>query len=267
MRYTLLELTQRILESMESDEVSTVGETPESTSVANIIKECYFDIVGQHSMAEQEGLYKLDSAADSTKPTLMYVPENLSRIKWIKYENFEGDREEVRFVSNEEFLYYQEGIDLDLANTGEMVVEVNGKPFKFRFYKNQTPSVYTVFDDYYVIFDGYDDRTGTTLTEDRTTVFGMLVPGFQLVDTWIPDLDPRQFQLLLQEAKAQAFIELKQTANPKAEAKARKNHILTQKNKRDMDPEYANQAHAGFGRKSRNGFPRNQLQRDMRRGS
>lgn len=267
MRYTLLELTQRILESMESDEISTVAETPESTSVANIIKECYFDIIGQHSMAEQEGLYKLDASGDNLKPTLMYVPSGLSSIKWVKYEDADGNRNEVRYVSNEEFLYFQEGIDLSLTTTGEMTVSVNGKSFDFRYYKNNAPRYYTIFDDYYVIFDSFDQSIESTLTEAGSTVFGTLVPTFEMEDTWTPDLDPRQFQLLLQEAKAQAFVELKQTQNPTAEKKARKNHILTQQNKRDMDPEYANQSHAGFGRKGRWGFPRNQMQRDMRRGS
>jgi hypothetical protein len=47
VKYTLLELTQRILESMDSDEVDSIEDSPESLAVANIIKECYFDILGK----------------------------------------------------------------------------------------------------------------------------------------------------------------------------------------------------------------------------
>ena len=68
MRYTLLDMTKRILESMESDEVSDINETPEAVSVANIIKECYFDIIGQHAPDETEGIYKLDASGDNLKP-------------------------------------------------------------------------------------------------------------------------------------------------------------------------------------------------------
>ena len=268
MRYTLLELTQRILESMESDEVSTVGETPESLSVANIIKECYFDIVGELSMAEQEGLYKLDASGDNAKPTLMTIPTTVSSVKWVKY-NIGESVPDYQFVShrdNEEFLYYNTGLDPSETNIGSMVVSINGKSFTFNYYNDRMPTYYTVFDDQYVIFDAYDDDIESTLTEARCLIFATLVPSFSLTDTWTPDLDPRQFQLLLQEAKAQAFVELKQTQNPTAERKARKNKISAQWNKRDNNPGWANQAHAQFGRNGRNGFPRTSMERAMRKG-
>jgi len=265
MRYTLLDMTQRILESMESDEVSTIGETPESLSVANIIKECYFDIVGQFSMSEQEGLYKLDASIDDTKPTLMYIPSRVSRIKWIKYDT--GERQQdIRFVSVEEFLYFQDGMDIDDSNVGVMTVSVNGKNVNLKFFTDRMPSYYTILNDKDVVFDAYDSGQEDTLTESRTTIFAELVPVFELLDDFIPDLDPRQFQLLLQEAKAQAFTELKQASNPNAERKARKNQILTQKNKHDNDPMWSNQRHVGFGRNGRNGYPRNWMQRAMREG-
>lgn len=271
MRYTLLQLTQRILESMESDEVSTISETPESLSVANIIKECYFDIVGQFQMAEQEGLYKLDASTDNTKPVLMTIPSAVSKIEWIKYDtSIDGsgvpESDDMRYVTNDEFFYMQTGLDTDLSNIDLMTVQINGKDFTFKFYTDRMPSYYTIFDDYFVIFDSFDNTIESTLTESRSVVWGALVPSFQMVDEFIPDLDPRQFQLLLNEAKAQAFVELKQAQNPVAERKARKNQILTQKNKRDNDPRWGNQGHVGFGRNGRNGFPRNWMQRAMRYG-
>ena len=104
MRYTLLELTQRIMESMESDEISDINETPESVSVANIIKECYFDIVGEMNMAEQEGLFKLDSSGDNTKPVLMYVPSTVGNIQYLNYNKVDSvatpNYKDLRYVSN-----------------------------------------------------------------------------------------------------------------------------------------------------------------------
>lgn len=268
MRYTLLELTQRILESMESDEVSTVSETSESLAVANTIRECYFDIVGQFSMAEEEGLFRLDASTDNTKPTLMYVPNGISSIKWLKYQkgSTTNPTEELTHVPNEEFLFYSQGMNPSSSNIGQMEVEMSGKNFVFSFYNDRYPSYYTIFRDKYVLFDGYDASEETTLTEARSLVYATLVPEFPLEDDFVPNLDPRQFQLLLQEAKAQSFIDHKQIENPKAEKKARKNQILAQKNKNDNDPKWANQAHAGFGRVGRNGFPRNHMVRAMRHG-
>lgn len=267
MRYSLLDMTQRILESMESDEVSTYSETPESMTVANIIKECYFDIIGQHSPAETEGLYKLDASTDNTKPVLMMVPSNVSRVVWVKYDTGVDSPNvtDMRYVSNEEFYYYQTSLD-GSSNKSSMTVRINGKDFTFKFFTDRMPSYYTIFDDKYVIFDSYDSSVESTLTESRSVIWAELVPTFEMDDDFIPDLDPRQFQLLLNEAKAQAFVELKQSQNPKAEQKARKNHILTQKNKRDNDPRWANQQHVQFGRNGRNGFPRDWMQRAMRYG-
>lgn len=268
MKYTLLELTQAILRSMESDEISTVGESPESLAVVDIIKECYFDIVGALSMAEQEGLYRLDASGDNTKPVLMTIPSSVSSVRWVKYNN--GDTqdalEDVRYVTNDEFLFFQDGFDTDDANTSSMVVSINGKSFPFKFFTDRMPSYYTIFDDQYVIFDSYDSDVEDTLTEARSLIYATLVPNFLVQDDFTPDLDPRQFQLLLQEAKATAFVELKQSQNPSAEKKARRNRISAQKNKHDNNPGWANQKHAQFGRNGRNGFPRDWMQRAMRRG-
>jgi hypothetical protein len=256
LRYTLLELTQRILESMESDEVSDINETPEATSVANIIKECYFDIVGELNMAEQEGLFKLTSSGDNTKPVLMYMPATVSRVQYLKY-NVDAavgtpNYRDLRYLSNDEFLYYQTGVDPTDAAVDQMTVELNGVDFVFQFRNDRYPTYYTIFDEQSFVFDAFDVTVEDTLTQVRTLGYGSLVPSFTLTNTWTPDLDPRQFQLLLQDAKATAFTELKQIQNPTAEKKARKNRILTQKNKNDNDPRSSNQDHAQFGRKGRN---------------
>ena len=253
MRYTLLELVQRILESMESDEVSTIGETPESLSVANVIKECYFDIVGDLNMDEQEGLFKLDSSGDNLKPVLMYVPSNVSRVQYLKYNNdtlAAPNFKDVRYVTNREFLFYQEGINAEDTSVDSFDIPLNGSTFKFYFRTDRYPTYYTIFDENMVVFDAYDASVEDTMTQVRSLGYGSLVPGFVLSDTWVPDLDPRQFQLLLQESKMTAFIELKQAQNPIAEKKARKNRILTQKNKNDNDPTASNQKHYSYGRRN-----------------
>lgn len=253
MRYTLLELVKRVLESMESDEVSTVGETPESVSVANIIKECYFDIVGELNMDEQEGLFKLDASGNNLEPVLMTIPSNVSRVQYIKYNQdavATPQYQDVRYVSNREFLFYQEGINIDDPDVHQMDVVLNGSTFKFSYRDDRWPTYYTIFDEYNVVFDSYLATEEATLTQARSLGYGSIVPSFTLSDAWVPDLDPRQFQLLLQEAKTMAFVELKQAQNPVAEKKARKNRILSQKNKNDNDPTSSNQKHYSFGRRA-----------------
>lgn len=267
MRYTLLELTKRILESMESDEVSDINETPESIAVANIVKECYFDIAGQFNPAELVGLYKLDGSGDSNKPVLMTVPSHASRIKWLKYNigtvDF-PDWQDLRYLSNEEYFHYQSGLDVADTDILQMTTAINATNFVFHYRDNAFPTCYTVFDDFSVIFDSYNADVETTLTQVRSLAYGPLVAEFEFENEWTPDLDPRQFQLLLQEAKATAFVELKQTSNPTAERKARKNAILTQKNKYDNAPAWSGQSHVGFGRR---GPMNSDIRRAMRNGN
>lgn len=267
MRYTLLEMTQRILESMESDEISDINETPESLAVANIIKECYFDIVGEFNPMEVEGLFKLDASGNSSLPTLMYIPTSISKILWLQYNISDADKpnyQELQYIRPEEFFYETSGIDPDDTTYDDMTVTINGTAFVFRYKNDKFPQKYTIFDDYYVIFDSYDVGTELTLTQARTLGFGDRVPTFTMSNTFTPDLDPRQFQLLLQDSKRTAFEELKQASHKIATEKTRKNRIIGQKIKADNDPASTNQARVGFGRRS---GPMTSIKRAMRNGS
>lgn len=266
MKYSLLELTQRILESMESDEVSGISETPESVAVANIIKECYFDIVGELNMDEQEGLVKLDSSGDNTKPCLMFIPSSASRIQWMQYNHgttLQPEYKDLRFVPNDEYIYFQTGYDPNDDRVIPMTVRINNSDFVFNVKNDSHPQYYTIFDEKSVVFDSYLSTDESTLTQIRSLAFASINPEFEMRNDWIPDLDPRQFQLLLQDAKQTAFTELKQAQNPLAEKKARRNKILAQKNKADNDPAWSNQTHVGFGRRG-GGFDR--MKQAMRRG-
>lgn len=262
MKYTLLELTQRILSSMESDEVSSISETTEASDVANIIKECYFDIVGQGDLSEHQGLFKLDASTDNTKPVVMTIPSNVIKVDWLKY-NFGSlagpDYTILRYVDPEEFIHIQTGMDDDDPTVSSFSLEVNKTDFVFRYRSDRYPGYYTIFDEKFVVMNSFDRDVESTLTQVRTLGFGMISPEFRMEDSFVPDLDHRQFQLLLQEAKAVAHVELKQQANPKAEAKARRNWILAQKSRDDNDPSKTRQPHYSFGRTRTYGrirFPR-----------
>lgn len=87
MRYTLLDLTQNILSAMGSDEVNSISDTTESMQVAQIIKNKYFDIVARGDLPEHYELFQLDPSLDNSTPVLMYVPDGVSKIKYLKYFN------------------------------------------------------------------------------------------------------------------------------------------------------------------------------------
>lgn len=126
---------------------------------------------------------------------------------------------------------------------------IDGSDFTFKFKNDSHPTWYTTPNDQIVIFDSYDAVEDSTLQADKTLCFGMIVPTFTMSDTFVPDLDPRQFQLLLQAAKAQSFSELKQVENSKAEKKERRNKIIVQKQIDAFDSRPALQRLPMYGRK------------------
>jgi hypothetical protein len=252
MRYTLKELVDRILESMGGDEVNTIADTAESLAVANIVKECYFEIISEIQPKETEGLFHLDASTDNLQPTVMFLPSEVSNIQWLKYNI--GDSvddpnfRDLCYLPLSDFLNYSDGLDPAESWVGSETVEIQGQDFVFKFRSDESPKYWTSPDDVTLIFDSYDSTYETTLTSSRTYGFGGLVPVFTMTDTFVPKLDPRQFQLLLNAAKAQAFVELKQTTNEKAERKERRHRALGYKTKDNTDPRTPIQKRKGYGR-------------------
>lgn len=239
---------------MDSDEVNSISDTVESLAVANIIKECYYDILGEISPTQTEGLLHLDASGDNLKPTVMYLPSTVVNIEWLRYNTgstvTDTEFRDLCYVPLEDFYRMQDGLDLDESWTGTQVVTLNGQDFNIKFRNDESPSYWTSPDGSTILFDSYDSSYENTLTSSRTYGYGQLIPVFSMTDTFVPNLNPKQFQLLLQEAKAQAFVEIKQTANEKAEKKAKRNKILAYKTKdSSVDPRPNLLKHGGFGRR------------------
>ena len=252
MRYTLLEIVQRILGAMDSDEVNDVSETAESLEVANIVKECYLEIMTEIEPREAEGLFHLDASGDNTKPTLMYLPSTVADIHWLKYnvgpDLFDTNYRILDYMEVEDFLDRMNGLDVNETWIDTQVVTINGQNFNIKFRNDESPYCYTSVDDRTLLFDSVDLSYENTLTASRTLGFGALTSTFQIENSYIPPLDAKRFQLLLSKAKAQAFVEVKQTSNAQAETKARRQTALAYKQESIVDPRPAIIKHRGFGR-------------------
>lgn len=253
MRYSLIELVQRILESMDSDEVDSISDTVESLAVANIIKECYFDILSNLDLPEKVDIYQLTGSGDSAKPCLMYLPQTSLDLDQLKYNSATTGNPtwyDLKFVPFDQFVSMQSGFDLDDdTSIGSMTIVENGLTYTFKYKNDILPNFYTSFNDRTLLFDSYDSSVNTTLVGSKTLCYGAIEPTFTLDDTYIPDLDARQFQLLLQKSKAQAFIELKQTSNPKADMGERKNAITAQRTKHAINRRGGRLTYLHYGRK------------------
>lgn len=359
-KLTLLDMTQTILSSLDSDGVNSVGDTVESLQVASIIKNKYYDILTRADLPEQQVLYQLDPSLDFTKPTQMLVPEGAAKISWIKY--FDSNPNNSQQVS--QFGAFSHGLNIDLddssgwsttsttSNTiglgtkvftvasstlpiiaGQSVTATSGintmfgtvtsyvgttltinvisftgsgtfnswtitnnnalhnvpgykyvtilpidqfldminrflpgdnnvRSFVFTegglnftfYYKNDIqPQFCTVIENSFVIFDSYDSDFDTTLQASKTLVYGQKLTPFQMVDGFIPDMDDNQFPLLINEAKALAFFEMKQVPHSKAEQEVKRQWSAVQKNKSIAGKPTAFDALPNYGRTPRTG--------------
>lgn len=236
MKYTLLELTQNVLSSMDSDEVNSISDTVESQQVATIIKNVYFDIVYRADLPEHYSIVNLEASMDNTKPTLMYVPSDVAKIINIRYDKKKevSDSaliEEVKYLPLQEFLNYGYQLDITEDFVGSFSLTRDTDTFTFYYQNDVAPTYYTTFDDLTIVFDAYNSSLDTTLQKSKTTCIARKIIPFTMQDSFIPDLDVEQFPLLINEAKSLAWIELKQSQHPIAERNSRRAWVHLQKHK------------------------------------
>lgn len=242
MRYTLLELVQTILSSMDSEEVNSIDDNTEAMQVAYIVRDNYYQIIAGGDPPELYTFFELEASGDSNKPCLMTMPTNIDRIEWIKYDNKLSTDPSVMFrdvayLPMDEFLHRNLLLNTDLDNVIHWSHTIGTDTFSFFAYDNKFPEFYTTFDDYTLIFDSYNSDEDSTLVKNKTYCYGLQHPTFTLSDVFTVDLDTKQYTLLLNEAKAQAFAELKQMSNVNAERKARQGWVTFQRTRRRIPGE------------------------------
>lgn len=254
MRFSLLDMVQEILSSMDSDEVNSISDTVESNQVALLIRGVYYDIATDIGLPEHETLFELNASGDITKPCLMSVPANVVTMRSLKYDTREPEEQyanwkEVIYKPFPEFLQwidiyrsYDEGV-------GEQVISFNGETFPLMYRNDRWPSFYTTADDQQIIFDSYRADVDSTLVKNKTMCMGNVYPIFSLTDDFVPDLDPSQFSLLRNKAKYRAFNELKQQQNEEAFFEARRQKVIVQKRKRKTPDEPEIRKLPNYGRR------------------
>jgi hypothetical protein len=282
MKYTLLEMTQEILSNMSSDEVNSIGDTSESLQVATIIRQKYFDIINRLELPDHYQMVQLNPSTTTAEPTLMYVPDGVQDIKWIKYYdsnvldgnsntsvsthaiNVDLTSTPTTGIAPPGYLYvpilpFQQFIDMVGAfNKADTDVSTytftdtsNGfnTSYEIKYKTSGQPKYCTILSNYYVFFDSFDKTQDDTLQASKTLAYGAVIPVFKMEDSFIPDLAEEQFPLLLNESKSLAFFELKQQPHPLASQEVRRGWSTIQKKKAVVNrPSYFDEL-ANFGRR------------------
>lgn len=251
MKRTLLDLTQSILSSLDSDEVNSISDTTEAQQIAEIIRNTYFNIQGRTNLPKHDEIFQLTASGDVNQPVLMFKPDNIGKMEWLKYFDATATKNVYNYVTilpNEQFIDMVDSFNTEETDVESFSFSLDGTTFPFYYKTNKQPQYCTVIQNYYVIFDGHDITLDATLQSTKTMGYGEKIPVFTMTDNFIPDLDDKQFALLLNEAKSLAYFELKQTAHPKAEQEAKRQWSSVQRDKSLVDkPSYFDQL-PNFGR-------------------
>lgn len=240
MKKTLLEIVQEILTSMDGDEVNSISDTTESLAVANIVQNTYWDIVSQASFPKLFSPFELEASGDVGAPNIMYLPDTVLSCAWIRYDESTDENPNAGYrplipMDLQTFLQRMYSLDAtDIGVTSYDFTLQNGATMNIRCQNTAPPSCYTVLDDRTIVFDSFDKSVDTTLQADKSLAYGERIPTFTMSNSFTPDLPDKQFTILRNEAKAQAFADLKQTTNAKAEQRARRGWITSQKTKQKI---------------------------------
>lgn len=261
MKMTLLEMTQDILNDMDSDQVNSIDDTFESQQVAQIIRTTYSNMIDTRNWPKNKSLITFQSLGDVTKPTHVLTPDNLKELEWIKYDTRTvGETRlrytDVKYLEPELFLRKQYSLNNDNANV-DVVVDLSG--IQLLIVNDSPPTYWTSFDDKHIVFDSYDSVVNDTIIVSKISAFGYSSPSWSHVDDFIPELPDEGFSALLQEAKSTAFLVLKQMANTKAEQQAIRSHRWLSRKAWSTNggikfPDY--------GRKRGRGFSRTKFKKD-----
>jgi len=233
-KLTLLDMTQNILSALDSDPVDSIDETVEAVQVAELIKEAYFELISQRDWPFLFVLGTLTALGDVNNPTKMKIPDTWNKVKWIKY-----NKKNIEYVPPHSF---NDIISNRVEQTG--VVNSNG------YVINADPQYWTSYDDVYIIFDGYDSATDSTLQSSKTVAYGTQQASWSHIDTFIPSIPEKFFPTLLAEAKSQAFINLKQQSNAREERKATRGRMAMRNEAwRNEEGEIKYNTKVNYGRK------------------
>jgi len=229
---TLLEIVQDIANDIDTDEVNSINDTPESVQIAQIVKSTYEAIISRRNWPHTAKLIKINSSADSNKPNIMTFDDNIKELISVYYDKKKlGETrlrfEEVKYIEPDDMLRLFYGRNTDDVNTRQVT---DGQSV-YIVQKNKAPSYFTSFDDNKLVFDSYDSEVDSVLQNSKTQVRAYVSPVFTISDLFIPDLPEEAFTYLIEEAKSRSAMKLAQKADPKAEQESKsQNQWLSRKN-------------------------------------
>ena len=175
-----------------------------------------------------------------------------SNLEQTYIENANGTFTPIPNPGNPSVLGFSPPVDEPFNFVGSFQLKTEANQNMTIYYRNdRAPLYFTTFDDKTILFDSYDGSVDSTLQGAKTVCYGEKLQIWEMIDTFIPNINDKQVSLLINEAKQQAFIEAKQSSNPLATQRAHKGWVRARRTKGNIT--YGENSRAkttthGFGR-------------------
>ena len=204
-KYTLLEVVQSTLESMGSDPVDTILETPESSIVASIAQDVFFDMAVKGDWKHLRIATTLTALADATHPNYFSIPDGIEDIQSIKY-NIKTDAadpekfEEIQYIEDPNYFLELVHTRTSTDSNVDTITDFGGA--SLFIINDAVPSYWTTFGDDYIIFDSYLATLDATMPANKTVLYGTKAPTWTASDAAVPDMPGKMFPAYLERVKA-----------------------------------------------------------------
>ncbi len=246
---TLLDLTQDILNDMDSDAVNAITDTEESLQVAQIIKTTYYEMMSRRDWSHLNTIGQFESVSDSDLPNYLKASEDVGAVSFVLYNRRKKDEtrnrfEDVKYEYPDEFMRRL----MNRNSDDDRVTQVKDPSgVILNIYNDKQPRYYTSFDDEYIVFDSWLREVESTMLGTQSQVHFTKIPKWVHDNNFVPALPDKHFPALLAEAKSAATLKLKEEADDKAEQQSKR-----QQNKLSLDGWKINRdmRYPDYGRKS-----------------
>jgi len=228
-KLTMLTIVQKTMEALTLDEVNSISDSPDAEQIAQIAQDSAYDLLNQSDWPFTIRLEQLESIADATRPNFLRIPDEATRIDYIKYDNTDPeeavDGVDLVKIENIEWLPPQQFLDLVQGRNSQldeidMIENFNG--VRMPIYNDRGPSYWTSFDDEYIVFDSVDLDIESTLQGNKSQCHMKWIQDITIADDFLLDAPAHFFSIWLADVKSTAFIYMKQEASPKDEQRARR---------------------------------------------
>jgi hypothetical protein len=254
MKMTNLQIVQSVLNDIEGDAITAIGDTVESSQILSIMRDIYFQMVTNKTIPEHKALVQLTTVGGTGKNQLL-IPTTVAKVQDMRYNKRITSDTMNRFAPVT-YLCPEEFLDLIYARASDatdmVTVTDQTSSLTYPVRNDFAPTHWTSFDDQYVSFDSYDvsvDASG--LVGTKSMCWATTIPVWSTADASTADMDDNLFPLFLAEVKATAFANLKQQQNPKIERQVRNQKVSFQHDKyrTKTQEESFSTSYTNYGRK------------------